>query len=731
MAKEWIWPPDGDNVPEWATEETQAQVLSVLQKSHGVSGKEKKTRDDLEKAAKKEIKTTQKMVNALEDVAEMTSTLVGTIATTRGQFQDLVPVVDAFGQKFKKLAGSFAEMIPFVGDGAKALIDVSTELFLATFSVTSTILDQVAEGYRETAAQGAIFSGSIEGMITSATSAMIPIENLGETLTKNQVAISTFGDASKGAGVILDHLADLQTEYGNEFARLGLTFEEINDTAGNFYSILARGGQAQLLDANNRQLLTAATAQYTKNLVVLSKLTGRQRQDLEADIRAQMERGNIMAATALLEGKNAAGTMLVFEQMQGVLTSMSPQLADAFSSIATLGVASAESEALLATMPAETRAAMMDFHKGLEDGTLKPEDANRMAEGILDSISKGITNPQFLELAKLGTEVTGPYLQMLAKLVETGLPLAQAFQLGEKSLADLAEDVDKLGTSTDDQTAELMTAQRTLAEFPLKLQEAIASTGAFSTAVDSVIVVVKTMEKALLNIFGGNYEDVKNVAISTDDGVVYVTAKQAIIMEEEGTGTKAQTTTGSLGETIVQVPAEHAKAWEDTVIKAVNAFGAKTPAGIALWRQYHAKMITNKHDLNAFIDQLNEEHGTKVQHFQKGTPGIVDFMSGTLAMLHGKEAVIPAPEGTIPVDLGDSLKPLEDLLANIKNNAGTGNNLLAQDGVNSVQSKQVVSKLEEMVGVLKTIADGQHIGTSTTQRELKKLGNFFAADLFR
>jgi hypothetical protein len=36
-----------------------------------------------------------------------------------------------------------------------------------------------------------------------------------------------------------------------------------------------------------------------------------------------------------------------------------------------------------------------------------------------------------------------------------------------------------------------------------------------------------------------------------------------------------------------------------------------------------------------------------------------------------------------------------------------------------------------MVGVLKTIADGQHIGTSTTQRELKKLGNSFSSDLFR
>jgi hypothetical protein len=43
----------------------------------------------------------------------------------------------------------------------------------------------------------------------------------------------------------------------------------------------------------------------------------------------------------------------------------------------------------------------------------------------------------------------------------------------------------------------------------------------------------------------------------------------------------------------------------------------------------------------------------------------------------------------------------------------------------------VVSKLEEMVGVLKTIADGQFTNTSTTQRELKKLGNSFSSDLFK
>ena len=86
----------------------------------------------------------------------------------------------------------------------------------------------------------------------------------------------------------------------------------------------------------------------------------------------------------------------------------------------------------------------------------------------------------------------------------------------------------------------------------------------------------------------------------------------------------------------------------------------------------------------------------------------------------------------IPVDLGDSLRPLEDLLANLTNNAGGGNNLLAQDGVNSVQSKQVVSKLDEMIGVLKYIAGGDP-KVAQLSTEMKRLASKMTVgyDLYR
>ena len=105
------------------------------------------------------------------------------------------------------------------------------------------------------------------------------------------------------------------------------------------------------------------------------------------------------------------------------------------------------------------------------------------------------------------------------------------------------------------------------------------------------------------------------------------------------------------------------------------------------------------------------DQGVEIADYNRGTPGVVDFAQGTLAELHGKEAVIPAPEGNIPVDLGSEVK-----------------NALASSGLNSVQSN---AKLDEMISILKAIADGQ-IGVMKTQsRGFKKLGNSMSGDLYR
>ena len=124
------------------------------------------------------------------------------------------------------------------------------------------------------------------------------------------------------------------------------------------------------------------------------------------------------------------------------------------------------------------------------------------------------------------------------------------------------------------------------------------------------------------------------------------------------------------------------------------------------------------------------EEGYVVPKFQQGTDGVMDFGAGSLAFLHGKEAVIPAPKGNIPVDLGNTLEPVREMMTDLVNSLN--NNPVATETVNSVQSNNdVVQRLETMIGVLKTIADGQYSGNSMFGKEIRRLGNKMSTDLYR
>ena len=202
----------------------------------------------------------------------------------------------------------------------------------------------------------------------------------------------------------------------------------------------------------------------------------------------------------------------------------------------------------------------------------------------------------------------------------------------------------------------------------------------------------------------------------TGAGNVYVEGYQ--VASGQGTKTQINATPGVLSE-ISQ------GSFDEAFNKAVMAQPNKADQSYV--KSNKNLKFTDIETMKAFL----ADNDLVVPEFQQGTDGVMDFGAGSMAFLHGKEAVIPAPKGNIPVDLGNTLAPLEEMIAKIENEAIRVKQAVDTPGVNNVQSNEVVSKLNEMIGVLKTIADGQYTGNSQFGKEIRRLGNSMSADLFR
>ena len=709
MALKITYPEPGDNVPQWATEDTQLQIKAILEKASRPTSGGNKADKEKEEQTKKSTKALKGLSEGFDELTGLVGTTAGVLTSTRGEFKDLIPIVDNFGNLLKKAGGAALEAIPIIGDAFAKGGEILVEFTKDAFSFIATTADTVADAFRETATRGAFFNNSLAELIKSSTAANISLEELSGILEANTSAIASFGDANKGARQVLIGLARVQDDFGDQLFNLGLNFQEINESASGFFELLATTGQARLLRAGQEEELANQTNRYIRDVTILASITGQERKEVEAEFRRQVQRGNVQAQLALLSQNNTEGSLQAFGNLSTLLTAFNPILGDAFGSIATLGVATAEQEAVLAQL-GNARQLIEQFGTAFREGTLTDAEAQAQTEAIFKAISEGVRDPNFLQTAALGTGPVTGLPATLAEVASTALPLAESLGDTDFSLGQLREQIEAQATTNDGLTKTIVQAQKDLAKLPFDIQEALLGPDGGGTVLNDALKLVSDNVSQFSIILqeivksGGSLEALAGIITGRDN-----TAPGG----NPNTGTD-KAAISNLRNTAVQSLPSDIENRMDYVMRINNAAAV-------------GDMATFKREVLAVFNEL----GLPIDFFQQGTQGVQNFGNGTLAMLHGNEAVIPAPRGEIPVDLGNTLQPLQDTLSNLVEGLRNTNTTVATNDVNMLQSNDVVQKLETMIGVLKSIADGTAQGNTMFGKEIRRLGNQMSADLYR
>ena len=238
--------------------------------------KNKEAKEDDAAQAKKAKEAREKELKQMNGFANGLMGATRSVLGLASGMTNLISTLSKTGNSLEAAAGSMSS-IPLVGTALAGI-----------FGAVAGAAEKTYKSFQQSASVGANFGGSITAMVSSASAAGLTFEQFSGIIAKQGQNLALLGGSTEDGAKRLAQLGkDIKgSPIAKDLNRLGYSTEAINEGMASYAGQLAKTGALQGM--TNAQLV-AGTGSYLKDLDALTKLTGKNKKELEDERNARLK----------------------------------------------------------------------------------------------------------------------------------------------------------------------------------------------------------------------------------------------------------------------------------------------------------------------------------------------------------------------------------------------------------------------------------------------------------
>ena len=385
--------------------------------------------------------------NSINSLADAIVQRTGTTGTGTGSTN----VSTSFGGAGKAVKG-FADATLNAGANVRGLSNALTDAtknipilnkITAGFNLSMNYIEDTADVYRTLSKVGAGANGSLFDLRIASAEARLPLDQFAGMVARNSELLAGFASNIEGSERVVAGIGNAlfgETKLIERFTNLGYRVEEATEMT---IKSMAMDRRAAALENRSTAEQVAEAARYAKSLQTISKLTGKQADQLQDEMQAQMADGAVRAKMRMLEKQGITGATEANKQaMEGMAGASSAQKL-AMKEILTLGAPVSQAAKNFVAANGEAANLMYQTKRAIEAGD--PEGARKLSEKSLASAIESGDSMQNLQIATLRS--VSDFGETQAQVLEETAAITDQLIIAQKKAGKANADFADLSTA--------------------------------------------------------------------------------------------------------------------------------------------------------------------------------------------------------------------------------------------------------------------------------------------